>query len=61
MLGWNFHIEVQLYWNLNSKIMTYCRAYFRTAGHAQGMDKKGHFLVNLGKFEHKIPRNSMQI
>ena len=31
------------------------RAYFRKAGHACSMDEKGHFLVNLGQFEHETP------
>ena len=27
------------------------RAYFRKAGHACGINEKGHILVNLGHFE----------
>ena len=31
------------------------KAYFRKAGHACGMDKKEHTLVNLGQLGHEPP------
>ena len=31
------------------------KTYFRKAGHAFVIDKKGHPLVNLGQFEHETP------
>ena len=37
------------------------RAYFRKAGHACGMNKKGHILVNFGKFKDEAPLSRMQI
>ena len=37
------------------------RAYFRKAGHACVITKKGHILINLEQFEDKMPLNSMQI
>ena len=33
----------------------------RKAGHACGMTKKRHILINLGQFENETPLNSMQI
>ena len=35
--------------------MSHVRAYFRKAGYACGMNKKGHILVNLGQFEDETP------
>ena len=39
--------------------MSHVRAYFRKAGYACGMNKKGHILVNLGQFEDETPLNNM--
>ena len=36
-------------------------SYFKNAGHACVMTKKGHTLINLWKFEDEISLNSMQI
>ena len=40
-----------------------CRSGYilgRQAGHVCSIDKKGHFLVNLGKFDHETPLNGMK-
>ena len=33
----------------------------RKAGHACGMTKKGHILIDLGQFEHETSLNRMRI
>ena len=38
-----------------------CRAYFRQAGHAYSVNKKGIFFENLGQFEDENPPTSMHI
>ena len=55
-------ISVMLWWSLNLFIaISTSRACPREVGHACGMEKKGHFLVNLGQFKHETSLNSIQI
>ena len=35
--------------------------YFRKAGQACGMTKKGYILISLGQFEHEIPLKCIRI
>ena len=37
------------------------KAYFRKAGHAFVIDKKGHPLVNLGRFEHETSKQHAKL
>ena len=45
----------------NQYIKSSFRVYFRKAGHACGMNGKGHILVILGQFEDETFLNNMQI
>ena len=48
---WLFEIKPFLFMAILAASLI-CRAYFRKAGHAFRMDKKGHYLINLGQLEY---------
>ena len=44
-----------------SRVASLQQSIFKKAGHAYGMTKKGHILINLGQFENETPLSRMRI